>query len=218
MAYARRMSTAITIAAAEHVEAPWRNGGGSTLELAAEPPGSRAGDSFAWRLSAATVAASGPFSSFPGYRRTLLLYEGNGIDLSFDQAGPSLLREPYAVACFEGGWETHGELVDGPVRDINLIADPARVAVTFEVETFPFGTTASMCAWEPHASTVLALGLAGSVEVYAADAEAVLGTFDLFRYDHGADEDGDIQVVRGSETGAVLLIALDGRGALSVQS
>ena len=205
------MSTATTVPAAEHVEAPWKNGGGTTLEIAAEPPGARAGDPFAWRLSAATVVASGPFSSFPGYARTLMLYEGAGIDLSHDSAGPSLLREPYAVTCFDGAWKTHGDLVDGPIRDINLIADPARIAVTFEVETFPFGTTASMCAWEPHASTVLALGLAGSVEVYTADAEAVLGPLDLFRYDHGADEDGDVQVVRASETGAVLLIALDAR-------
>ena len=203
------MSTATTILAVEHVEAPWLNGGGTTLEIAAEPVGARAGDAFAWRLSAATVGASGPFSSFPGYRRTLMLYEGAGIDLSFDHAGPSPLREPYAVACFDGGWQTHGELVDGPIRDINLIADPARIAVTFEVETFPFGTTASMCAWEPHASTVLALGLAGSVEVYTADAEAVLGPLDLFRYDHRADEDGDVQVVRASEAGAVLLVALE---------
>jgi len=205
------MSTATTVPAAEHAEAPWKNGSGTTLEIAAEPAGSRAGDGFAWRLSAATVEASGPFSLFPGYRRTLMLYEGAGIDLSFDRAGPSLLREPYAVACFDGAWETHGELVDGPVRDVNLIADPARIAVTFEVETFPFGTTASICSWEPHASTVVALGLAGSVEVYAADAEAVLGPLDLFRYDHGVDEDGDVQVVRASEAGAVLLIALDAR-------
>ena len=205
------MSTATTVLAADHVEAPWKNGAGTTLEIASEPAGSRAGDGFAWRLSAATVAASGAFSRFPGYRRTLMLYEGAGIDLSFDRAGPSLVREPYEVACFDGDWVTHGDLVDGPIRDVNLIADPTRISVTFEVETFPFGTTASMCSWEPHASTVLALGLAGSVEVYTADAEAVLGPLDLFRYDHGADEDGDIQVVRASALGAVLLIALDAR-------
>ena len=203
------MSTSLTIPAVEHLEAPWKNGGGTTLEIASDPPGARASEPFLWRLSAATVAVSGPFSRFPGHRRSLMLFEGDGIDLTFDEGGPQQLREPYAIAEFDGARETHGELVGGSIRDINLIADAELVHVTFEPETFPFGTATSMCGWEPQAATVLVLGLAGSIEVYTADAEAVLGPLDLFRYEHGSDENGDIQVVRASDEGAVLMIALD---------
>ncbi len=40
---------------------PWKNGGGSTLELLQEPA---ADGGFHWRLSIADVATPGPFSTF----------------------------------------------------------------------------------------------------------------------------------------------------------
>ena len=49
---------------------PWKNGGGSTTEIAVEPSGASL-DTFAWRISVARVAADGPFSEFPGIDRTL---------------------------------------------------------------------------------------------------------------------------------------------------
>ncbi|MBN7823193.1 HutD family protein, partial [Bowmanella yangjiangensis] len=44
---------------------PWKNGGGSTLELAICPVGASL-DDFDWRISSASVASSGAFSRFPG--------------------------------------------------------------------------------------------------------------------------------------------------------
>ena len=47
---------------------PWKNGGGATRELACWPPGAGI-DAFDWRVSVASVAASGPFLAYPGVDR-----------------------------------------------------------------------------------------------------------------------------------------------------
>src|SRR5258707_14720415 len=56
---------------------PWKNGGGHTHEIAAHPEGAGMA-AFAWRVSIAEIAQDGPFSSFPGVDRTLVLLAGNG--------------------------------------------------------------------------------------------------------------------------------------------
>lgn len=63
------------IRSASYKRMPWKNGGGETIEIAVFPP---AADFAAmdWRLSMATVAADGPFSSFPGLDRTLSVLAG----------------------------------------------------------------------------------------------------------------------------------------------
>ena len=69
---------------------PWRNGLGTTTEIAAEPS---ADGRFHWRLSIADVAQSGPFSSFEGYDRTIAVVAGAGMRLAVagqpDRAGRS---------------------------------------------------------------------------------------------------------------------------------
>lgn len=67
--------------ASEYKTMPWKNGGGVTVEIAIHPP-SASMDAFDWRISMATVAQDGPFSSFPGIDRTLAIIEGNGMALA----------------------------------------------------------------------------------------------------------------------------------------
>ena len=62
--------------------APWKNGGGSTTEIAVAPPGAGF-DDFDWRVSLATITQDGPFSVFPGIDRTLALVDGDGVLLDF---------------------------------------------------------------------------------------------------------------------------------------
>ena len=57
--------------------APWKNGGGSTTEIAIAPPGAGL-DDFDWRISLATISEDGPFSVFPGIDRTLILHTTEG--------------------------------------------------------------------------------------------------------------------------------------------
>ena len=63
---------------------PWKNGGGTTVEIAVFPAGAGF-DGFDWRLSMADVVADGPFSAFPDIDRTLVLIDGPGLVL--DVAG-----------------------------------------------------------------------------------------------------------------------------------
>jgi environmental stress-induced protein Ves len=51
---------------------PWKNGGGTTTEIFIHPEGA-GWDTFEWRAGIADIAQSGPFSSFPGIDRSILL-------------------------------------------------------------------------------------------------------------------------------------------------
>ena len=101
------------------VRVPWKNGGGTTAEVAAFPEGSGF-DTFGWRISMADVASDGPFSIFPGIDRTLIVVEGDGIELDvegiayrLDEASPKL--------SFSGDDITSGRLLGGPIRDLNVM-------------------------------------------------------------------------------------------------
>jgi environmental stress-induced protein Ves len=108
---------------------PWRNGGGRTAEIAFEPADSPAG--FRWRLSLAEVESDGPFSTFPGCCRTIMLLSGRGMELTIVKPGakpgaePRTIRidRPYEAFDFDGEAATSCTLVAGPVRDLNVIAD-----------------------------------------------------------------------------------------------
>lgn len=77
------------------VRVPWKNGGGTTAEVAVHPPGTGF-DAFDWRISMADVAADGPFSRFPGVDRTLVLAEGR--DLVLDLEGGLRVLAPSATS------------------------------------------------------------------------------------------------------------------------
>lgn len=100
---------------------PWKNGGGVTREIA------RSDDAqgLIWRLSVADVDSAGPFSIFPGAARVLTVIEGRGLLLR--HAGGVVAAEPGAPVSFDGDIPVDCRLVDGPVRDFNLIHDPRRV-------------------------------------------------------------------------------------------
>ncbi len=109
---------------------PWRNGGGTTTEIAREP---LASDRFLYRVSIADVATDGPFSSFAGYDRHILLIEGEGMTLDCGAQGRIELTTLFAPRSFSGDWEVHGTLAAGPVRDFNLMVDRAEACSSLEV-------------------------------------------------------------------------------------
>lgn len=117
------------LTAADCVRQRWRNGGGTTAELARHPDGER----WLWRASIADVERSGPFSDFTGYRRVITLLEGRGMRLTFDRAPPAVVDQPYRPFVFDGGWRTECRLLDGPIRDMNLIVDDARIAAGVDI-------------------------------------------------------------------------------------
>jgi len=101
------------------VRVPWKNGGGTTAEVAAFPEGSNF-ETFGWRISMADVASDGPFSTFPGIDRTLIVVEGDGIELDVEGIAYPLDRTSPKLS-FSGDDITTGRLLGGPIRDLNVM-------------------------------------------------------------------------------------------------
>jgi environmental stress-induced protein Ves len=103
---------------ADFTAMPWRNGKGTTLELAREDD---ANGAMLWRLSSADVVEDGAFSPFPGIDRILMLTEGEGFDLDFGEHGRVAPVGPLVPVRFSGDWATRAENVRGPSRDLNVM-------------------------------------------------------------------------------------------------
>ena len=99
----------------------WKNGGGWTTELYSQPLHD-SGEEFGWRVSIADIESDGAFSTFPQCDRWIALLEGNGMRLEFDGAPTAMLDQRLDFVHFSGDVRTGGSLIDGPVRDFNLIA------------------------------------------------------------------------------------------------
>ncbi|TQI75927.1 hypothetical protein FHT98_3716 [Bosea sp. AK1] len=109
------------IRAADCKVMPWKNGGGTTTEIAVSPEGAALGD-FDWRISMANVGADGPFSSFPGIDRTLSVLTGNGIRLAFGDGETASLDRATAPFFFAADRAVDGVLVDGAIDDLNVMS------------------------------------------------------------------------------------------------
>ena len=157
------------LTAGDYRTTPWRNGGGTTTEIAVSPAGASVSEGFDWRLSVAEVATDGPFSSFPGYQRSLSLLSGGGILLDAGKHGDIELRQPFKPVTFAGEWEIEGKLLGAAIRDLNLIFARDRVAgrVGFvTVGAAPLGI-------ESDAATLLIfLAKGGPAEIAGAEAQA----------------------------------------------
>ena len=179
---------------------PWKNGGGTTLELAVEPPEATLDTGFAWRLSSAEVAVSGPFSPFPGIERTLLLLAGDGFRLDFGGHGTVVLDQPLEPVRFSGDWPAGATLLGGPCVDFNLMADPARCRTRLEVQRLENSRRLAL-----DTATILVFAARGVVSVPALDLH--LGQGHLLRVDGGA---GDLALVPGYGGGtAVIVVRID---------
>jgi uncharacterized protein len=100
---------------------PWKNGGGTTREIAASPPGAGF-ETFDWRLSVAEVERDGPFSAFAGIDRTIVLLSGAGMQLRDPDRGTAcVLTQPGAAWSFAGELAIDARLLDGPTRDFNVM-------------------------------------------------------------------------------------------------
>lgn len=97
---------------------PWRNGGGETREIVSYPPGVA---EFDWRISIATIAADGEFSSFPGVDRIITLLSGDGVTLfSGDRLRQRLaLHRPFS---FSGEEAINARLSGGVSTDFNIMS------------------------------------------------------------------------------------------------
>lgn len=107
----------------------WKNGGGTTIEIAVGPPDAGF-DDFDWRVSLATIASDGAFSRFPGVARTLALVEGHGMTLRIDDA-PVMVNKAAPVVCFAGEAQVQATLGRGQNLDFNVMTRKGRCVHQF---------------------------------------------------------------------------------------
>ncbi len=102
---------------------PWKNGAGTTTEIAIDPPDADVGGRFRWRLSIADVERSGPFSAFPGFERTIMVIAGQGMELAVGDQPARRLDRLFDPFVFSGDATAECRLLDGPIRDFNLMVE-----------------------------------------------------------------------------------------------
>ncbi|WP_372877057.1 HutD family protein [Pseudomonas sp.] len=174
------MSRMQLLRAADYPRMPWKNGAGSTLEIARDRGEGLEG--FGWRLSIADIGESGGFSAFTGYQRIISVLEGDGMQLQVSGvlSRPLLPFDPFA---FGGDSRVECRLLGGAIRDFNLIYAPQRYAarlqwLTLERPQRLFGT----------APVVLVFSAAQALEVRLDDGSAArLGHYDCLCIEQAAE-------------------------------
>lgn len=132
---------------------PWPNGGGTTRELL------RAADR-SWRISLAEIVSDGPFSVFAGQHRLLTVVDGPVLSLDVD--GETHVVEPQRPFAFPGDAEVVASVPEGPVRALNVIADPG---VTAHVTVLELGRSSTLPLADDQAAYVLKGAVQGSLVV-----------------------------------------------------
>jgi uncharacterized protein len=136
----------------------WKNGLGQTEEICRDSE-----EPYRWRLSLATLEASGPFSSFPDYDRSLV-HLGTA-PIQFKHSGKTSVVPPFTPHCFRGEEETSVE-IENPALDFGLLVNrhtakgtiyPTRARKNEELqfplpaqEHFLFCCSGSLEVYEPH--------------------------------------------------------------------
>jgi uncharacterized protein len=100
---------------------PWKNGGGLTREIVRVPVESQMED-FVWRASLAELSTDGPFSTFAGVDRIIVLLSGGGVHLrSTDGTIDYRLDTPLEPFVFAGESDIGASLINGPSSDFNVM-------------------------------------------------------------------------------------------------
>ncbi|MDK1375181.1 MULTISPECIES: HutD family protein [unclassified Sinorhizobium] len=156
----------------EYRRMPWKNGGGETVEIAVSPERASLSD-FDWRISMATVASDGSFSSFPGIDRTLSILEGAGMTLAIEGRQPKLLTVADAPLSFPAEAPTSATLRDGPVIDLNVMT--RRGVLKHRVRRLHVEGSQSL---ESHARELIVFCHRGSVTLATEGVTATLHALD----------------------------------------
>lgn len=182
---------------------PWKNGLGTTTEIAVHPPGAGL-DDFAWRLSIADLAASGPFSTFPGIERIILQTEGEPMELVHEGRDRHRLAllSPYR---FDGAWPTHGELGGTPARDFNIMARRALLRPSAAVHSLARGSTVCLCL---AAETQIIHAFRGRVTIRVGGSDTA--TLLLAAETLIVDSEAELAIAADAEDAVVFVAALVG--------
>ncbi|KJE91962.1 hypothetical protein CAOG_03007 [Capsaspora owczarzaki ATCC 30864] len=159
------------LAQSDYRTMPWKNGLGTTTELAVSPAGASI-DSFVWRISAAQVGAAGPFSSFLGVARTLLQTSGTPMTITCtakdeDASLPRTIwnhtMQWLQPITFHGEEQVGCTRLDGVATDFNVMTRRAQCQSTTSVLELISGGYFSRVV--PGATTCFVHALSGEIAV-----------------------------------------------------
>lgn len=119
----------------------WKNGGGTTTEIW-KATGADGG--VLWRLSIADVASDGAFSDFPGIDRWIMVIEGKGMVLDIAGLSAQRLERLFEPLAFPGDAKTGCRLIDGPIRDFNLMVARSHARGDLKIVALSAGETQSL--------------------------------------------------------------------------
>jgi uncharacterized protein len=102
----------------QRTPAPWRNGGGSTSQVAIHPAGATT-ENFDWRISIATVDHESQFSLFPGVNRWLMPLSPEGMTLRVE--GETTRLAGRVAFAFGGEASVRSINVTKTALDLNLM-------------------------------------------------------------------------------------------------
>ena len=182
-----------------HLATPWKNGGGQTIEIAIAPAGATL-DNFCWRVSLATIAQSGAFSTFPGIDRTLTLVEGAGVTLLID-GQPVDLSAEHPTVLFAGEAAVQATVAGGATTDFNVMSRRSRYRHRFERLSFSGTQTVA----RQSGALLLFLAAGERLDCLGEDSTSLsLGRFDGVLI--GAEEAAEWRL---QTTGAATVFAVD---------
>lgn len=154
----------------ERPPTPWRNGHGSTREMAKRLLGGT-GPDFVWRLSIAEVTEDAAFSSFSGVERIATLIDGAGLTLEVD--GTDQVLKPFEPFSFPGGAQTVARPMGGPVRILNVMTTVNRMSAGVTVldldDGRPVSIAGATCLVQLTGGSTARSGDGGSAELRALD-------------------------------------------------
>jgi hypothetical protein len=136
---------------ASYLRTPWKNGGGTTVDIAFSDD--------VWRFGRTPIVQPGPFSDYTGFDRVQVLVSGSGLVLETPQ-GEIDVRQPFRPVRFSGETKIVSRLEAGPVEVVNLIG--ARDQVKIDIVTLDEGRTLVLrpgthIAYSPHGDAKVAV-------------------------------------------------------------
>ncbi|QWZ61084.1 HutD family protein [Acinetobacter pittii] len=165
------------IRADQYTKMLWKNGAGFTLEIAR----SRGEADFDWRISMADVTTFGPFSLFPNKQRIISILDGQGMILHVDDL-PAKTLNLGDIFAFSGESQVQSELVDGAIRDLNLIYDPAKFYARFQ-----WLNDAAAQAFISSADLIFIFNQGGETQVNVDDHSVQLDTHGTLKIEKNTD-------------------------------
>jgi environmental stress-induced protein Ves len=112
----------------------------------------------------------------------MVLLQGDGVRLTFDDGRPTYLRHVGDMAEFDGALSTQCELLGGPCADLNLMVSKTMTGVRAWVERLP-----EPRSLQPSGGTMLTFAISGVVSMAMGNGKST----DLHAWDLAVMSPGD---------------------------